>query len=253
MRRRMVLGNWKMNGRSADASAWASAAAALASALPGVDVGVLPAFVHLGAARAAAAGSSLLLGAQDVAAQADGAFTGEVSADMLADCGARLALVGHSERRHVLGEGDAIVAAKFERAQAAGLTPVLCVGETLDERENGATEAVVLRQLDAVIARCGSASLARAVIAYEPVWAIGTGRTASPQQAQEVHACLRSAIARHDAMLASLVRILYGGSVKGSNAAQLFGEADVDGGLIGGASLVPDEFAAICRAANQDG
>ncbi|GMU42335.1 MAG: triose-phosphate isomerase [Xanthomonadales bacterium PRO6] len=249
MRRAMVLGNWKMNGRRADAVAWARAGAALAVALPGIDVGVLPACVHLAAAREAAQGSPLLLGAQNLAAWSDGAYTGEVSGAMLADCGASHVLVGHSERRHVLGESDAVVAEKFERAQAAGLVPVLCLGETLDEREAGSTEAVVLRQLDAVLARCGIASLARAVIAYEPVWAIGTGRTASPAQAQEVHACLRSAIAKRDAMLASLVRILYGGSVKGSNAAQLFAQADIDGGLIGGASLVPDEFAAICRAA----
>lgn len=253
MRRPMVLGNWKMNGRRADAQAWARASAALAVALPGVDVGVLPAFPHLEAARSAAADSPLWLGAQDVAAYDNGAYTGEVSAAMLADAGARCALVGHSERRHVLGEGDEVIATKFERALAAGLTPVLCVGETLAEREAGQTEAVVLRQLDAVIARCGAASLAQAVLAYEPVWAIGTGRTATPEQAQEVHACLRGVIAKHDAMLASLVRILYGGSVKGSNAAQLFAQTDVDGGLIGGASLVTDEFAAICRAANQDG
>lgn len=249
MRRAMVLGNWKMNGRCAAASAWARAAAALAVALPGVDVGVLPAFVHLAHARSAAQGSPLLIGAQDLATSSDGACTGAVSGGMLVDCGASHVLVGHSERRQLFGESDAVVAAKFEQAQSAGLVPVLCVGETLAEREAGATEAVVLRQLDAVLARCGAAALARAVIAYEPVWAIGTGRTASPAQAQEVHACLRSAIANHDAMLASLVRILYGGSVKGSNAAQLFAQADIDGGLIGGASLVPDEFAAICRAA----
>lgn len=253
MRRRMVLGNWKMNGTRAEASAWSRAAAELAVNLPHVDVGVLPAFVFLADVQRDTAASPLWLGAQDVAGYDDGAYTGEVSASMLAQFGVRAVLVGHSERRHVLGESDAIVATKFERAQAAGLTPVLCLGETLSERDAGTTEAVVLRQLDAVIERCGVTSLRTAVLAYEPVWAIGTGRTATPEQAQAVHACIRSAIAKRDAMLASLVRILYGGSVKGSNAAELFAQADVDGGLIGGASLVPNDFAAICRAANQDG
>ncbi len=253
MRRRMVLGNWKMNGTRAEASAWSRAASGLAAELPSVDVGVIPAFVFLADVQRDAGASPMWLGAQDVASYDNGAYTGEVSASMLAEFGVRCVLVGHSERRHVLGESDATVAIKFERAQAAGLIPVLCLGETLDERDAGATEAVVLRQLDAVIERTGVAALRNAVLAYEPVWAIGTGRTASPEQAQAVHACIRSAIAKRDAMLASLVRILYGGSVKGSNAAELFAQADVDGGLIGGASLVPNDFAAICRAANQDG
>jgi len=249
----MVLGNWKMNGTRADAAAWSRAASGLAAELPSVDVGVIPAFVFLADVQRKTDTSPLWLGAQDVASYDNGAYTGEVSASMLAEFGVRCVLVGHSERRHVLGESDATVAIKFERAQTAGLTPVLCLGETLDERDAGNTEAVVLRQLDAVIERSGVAALRKAVLAYEPVWAIGTGRTASPEQAQAVHACIRSAIAKRDAMLASLVRILYGGSVKGSNAAELFAQADVDGGLIGGASLVPNDFAAICRAANQDG
>ncbi len=253
MRRRMVLGNWKMNGTRAEASAWSRAASGLATELPSVDIGVIPAFVFLADVQRDAGASPMWLGAQDVASYDNGAYTGEVSASMLAEFGVRCVLVGHSERRHVVGESDATVAIKFERAQAAGLIPVLCLGETLDERDAGATEAVVLRQLDAVIERTGVAALRNAVLAYEPVWAIGTGRTASPEQAQAVHACIRSAIAKRDAMLASLVRILYGGSVKGSNAAELFAQADVDGGLIGGASLVPNDFAAICRAANQDG
>jgi triosephosphate isomerase len=253
MRRKMVLGNWKMNGTRAEAQAWATAAAAAAAACSRIDVGVVPAFIHIAAVQATTAGSALGIGAQNVAAYANGAYTGEVSASMLADCGVQTVLIGHSERRHVLGESDAVVAAKFLRAQAAGLTPVLCLGETLDERERGETDAVVLRQLDAVIDVAGIASLAQAVVAYEPVWAIGTGRTASPEQAQTVHALIRSAIANRDAMLGSLCRILYGGSVKGSNAADLFAQPDVDGGLIGGASLIPAEFDAICRAANQDG
>ncbi len=253
MRRKMVLGNWKMNGTRAEAQAWASAAATAAAACSRTDVGVVPAFIHIAAVQAITAGSTLGIGAQNVAAYANGAYTGEVSASMLAECGVQTVLIGHSERRHVLGESDAVVAAKFLRVQAAGLIPVLCLGETLDERERGETDAVVLRQLDAVIDVAGIASLAQAVLAYEPVWAIGTGRTASPEQAQTVHALIRSAIANRDAMLGSLCRILYGGSVKGSNAADLFAQPDVDGGLIGGASLIPAEFDAICRAANQDG
>lgn len=253
MRRKLVLGNWKMNGSRSDAHSWASAAAALATDTSNVDVGVIPPYVFLDVARAAIGASPAWLGAQNVATHDNGAYTGEVSAPMLAECGVRVVLVGHSERRHVFGESSAQVAQKFLRVQAAGLTPVLCLGETLEERERGDTQQVVLSQLQAVIDAAGIASLASCVLAYEPVWAIGTGRTASPAQAQEVHALIRSAIAKHDAMLPSLVRILYGGSVKGSNAAELFAQSDVDGGLIGGASLVPAEFDAICRAANQDG
>ena len=253
MRRKLVLGNWKMNGSRADAHSWAAAAATVAAATAGADVGVIPPVVFLDVVRAASDSSPLWLGAQNVAAYDNGAYTGEVSARMLAESGVRCVLVGHSERRQVFGESDVVVAEKYKRALAAGLTPVLCLGETLEERERGATDAVVLRQLQAVIDAAGAASLSDAVLAYEPVWAIGTGRTASPAQAQEVHALIRSAIAKHDAMLSSLVRILYGGSVKGSNAAELFAQSDVDGGLIGGASLVPADFDAICRAANQDG
>jgi triosephosphate isomerase len=252
-RRRLVLGNWKMNGCRADASAWASAASSVAGECSACEVGILPAFVHLDTVLAAARGSALIVGCQDLASWANGAYTGEVSGDMLADIGVTHVLVGHSERRHLLGESDEIVATKFERALAAGLTPVLCLGETLEEREAGQTDAVVLRQLDAVAARCGAAGLARSILAYEPVWAIGTGRTASPEQAQAVHARVRGALGNLDAMLPGLVRILYGGSVKAANAAELFAQADIDGGLIGGAALVPSEFAAICRAANQEG
>jgi triosephosphate isomerase len=249
----MVLGNWKMNGRRIDVAGWAHAAATLANTLTCVDIGVMPAFVHTTLVRWTTEGSRLLIGAQNLAATPDGAWTGEVSAEMLVDCGVSHVLVGHSERRHLLGESDEIVATKFERALAAGLTPVLCLGETLAEREAGQTDAVVLRQLHAVAARCGAAGLARCVLAYEPVWAIGTGCTATPEQAQAVHARLRGALAELDAMLPELTRILYGGSVKAANAAELFAQADIDGGLIGGAALVPAEFAAICRAANQEG
>lgn len=252
MRKKAVLGNWKMNGTRTDAERWSAAAAALAANHPRVDIGVLPAFVHLQIARDVG-NARLRFGAQDVAAQRNGPYTGAVSAEMLSDFGATWVLVGHSERRHVFCESDALVAQKFTRALEAGLQPVLCLGETLDEREAGETEAVVLRQLHAVTQSNGFEGLRSAILAYEPVWAIGTGRTATPEQAQQVHASIRSAIAKQDAMLASLVRILYGGSVKGANAAQLFGQPDVDGGLIGGASLVPEEFAAICRAADQEG
>jgi triosephosphate isomerase len=179
-----------------------------------------------------------------------GAFTGEVSAAMLKDVGCHYVLVGHSERRQVYGEGDALVARKFVAAQSQGLVPVLCVGETLEEREGEQTVQVVARQLDAVLAVSGVGSLARAVIAYEPVWAIGTGRTASPEQAQDVHAMIRGKVAALDATIGGSVRILYGGSVKASNARELFAMPDIDGGLVGGASLKADEFARICAAAD---
>jgi len=191
----------------------------------------------------------LALGAQNVSEFAPGAYTGEVSASMLAEVGCAYTLVGHSERRALFGESDIQVAAKFDAAQKAGLVPVLCVGETLAEREAGLTEKVVGRQLDAVLDAAVAGGLARALVAYEPVWAIGTGRTASSQQAQDVHAFLRERIAARDATIAAGVRILYGGSVKPANAAELFAMPDVDGGLIGGASLVANDFLAICEAA----
>jgi triosephosphate isomerase len=191
----------------------------------------------------------LAIGAQDVSEHAQGAFTGEVAASMLRDIGATHVLVGHSERRQYHGESSACVAAKFAQAQAAGLIPVLCVGETLEQRDAGATEAVVGEQLDAVVQHSGIAALATAVMAYEPVWAIGTGRTATPAQAQAVHAFIRDKLAAVDATIASSLRILYGGSVKPANAAELFAQADIDGGLIGGASLVAEDFLAICAAA----
>jgi triosephosphate isomerase len=195
--------------------------------------------------------SQIGLGAQDVCAENGGAFTGQVSASMLKDVGCRYVIVGHSERRRLYHEDDALIARKFAAALRSGLTPVLCVGETLEEHEAHHTEAVVARQLDAVTAMHGLASFAHAIVAYEPVWAIGTGRTASPQQAQAVHAFLRSRIAAQDANIGGQLRILYGGSVKGGNAAELFAMPDVDGGLVGGASLSADEFKQICAAAAQ--
>jgi triosephosphate isomerase len=248
MRRRIVAGNWKLQGDRAFARALLDALAA-ADAPAGVERVVLPPFPYLAELARAYAGRGLAFGAQDVSAHASGAYTGEVSAAMLADVGARYVLVGHSERRQYHAEGSALVAEKFVAAQAAGLVPVLCVGETLDEREAGQTEAVIAGQLRPVLDLAGVAAFAGAVVAYEPVWAIGTGRTASPEQAQAVHAFIRGEVAARDATIADSLPLLYGGSVKPDNAASLFAQADVDGGLVGGASLVAGDFLAIAAAA----
>jgi triosephosphate isomerase (TIM) len=246
MRKKLVAGNWKMHGSLAENAALL---AAIKPALDGIEAVVCVPFPYLAQVQGALAGSSIAWGAQNLSEQAKGAFTGEVSASMLLDFGCQYVIVGHSERRSLYGETDELVAKKYLAAQAAGLTPILCVGELLAERESGVTEAVVARQLDAVIQAAGVASLARAVVAYEPVWAIGTGKTASPEQAQAVHAFIRNKIAALDAAVAASLVIQYGGSVKASNAAELMAQPDIDGGLIGGASLVADEFIAICRAA----
>lgn len=214
------------------------------------EVAVCVPYPYLAQVQSRLSGSSLIWGAQSVSEHASGAFTGEVSAAMLCEFGCRYVLVGHSERRQLFGESDAVVAAKFVAAQQARLVPVLCLGETLAERESGQTAAVVSRQLAAVIERAGVGALASAVLAYEPVWAIGTGKTASPAQAQEVHAAIRAQVAALDGGLAGGLRILYGGSVKAQNAAELFAQDDIDGGLIGGAALVADDFLAICQAAS---
>ncbi|MCC5861446.1 MAG: triose-phosphate isomerase [Gammaproteobacteria bacterium] len=249
MRTPLVAGNWKMHGsRHANSELVHAVAAGVRAGLP-CEVLVCPPFVYLPEVIAEAGDAALVVGAQNLSHQASGAFTGEVSGAMLADCGVTHVLVGHSERRALYGEDDAVVARKFIAAEAAGLVPVLCVGETLQEREAGQTESVVARQLDAVIAEAGVASLSRAVLAYEPVWAIGTGHTATPEQAQAVHAYLRGKIAGIDARIADSLRILYGGSVKADNARILFSQPDVDGGLVGGASLKAEEFLNICRAA----
>ena len=248
MRERIVAGNWKMHGSLALARELATAAAA--GAPEGVRMVLVPPFPYLALVAGAVAGRADV-GVQDVSAHAQGAYTGEVAAAMAADCGARYAIVGHSERRQYHAESDVTVAAKFMAAQAAGLVPILCVGESLAEREAGETESVVARQLDAVLAAAGVAAFARAVLAYEPVWAIGTGRTASSAQAQAVHAFLRGKVAGLDAIVARSLPILYGGSVKPSNAGELFAQADVDGGLVGGASLVAADFLAIAAAARR--
>lgn len=212
------------------------------------EVAVFPPFPYLGQVAGLLAGSVVGFGAQTVSEHASGAYTGEVAPAMLAELGCRFVLVGHSERRSLYGESDAVVAAKFEAAQRAGLVPVLCIGETLGERDSGRTLEVVGRQLMAVVERCGVAALRSAVVAYEPVWAIGTGMTATPQQAQDVHAAIRARVASLDADVAAGLQVLYGGSVKPQNAAELFAQDDIDGGLIGGASLVVEDFLAICRA-----
>jgi triosephosphate isomerase (TIM) len=247
MRRILVAGNWKLNGSLQSVR---QLVADIKAGMGDVkaDVAVCPPYVYIPEVAQLLKGSSLGYGAQDVSDQTAGAFTGEVSAPMLNDFGCKYAIVGHSERRSLYGEGDEFTARKFAAARKAGLIPILCVGELLEEREQGITEQVVSRQLDAVIQLEGVTALADAVIAYEPVWAIGTGKTASPQQAQDVHAFIRGKIAALDAAVAEKVQILYGGSVKGSNAAELFAMADIDGGLIGGASLAAEEFLTICRA-----
>ncbi len=251
MRARLVAGNWKMHGSR---QANAGLLDALLSGLGQRDVraascAVCVPFPYLEQVAARLAGSAIAWGAQNVSEHASGAFTGEVAAAMLAEFGCRYVIVGHSERRQFYGETDAQVAKKFVAAQAAGLKPILCVGETLEAREAGRTEVVVAAQLDAALAEAGAAAFARAVIAYEPVWAIGTGKTASAEQAQDVHAFLRGRLAQQDAAVAQGLCILYGGSVKAANAATIFAMPDVDGGLIGGASLVADEFLAIVAAA----
>jgi triosephosphate isomerase len=249
----MVAGNWKMHGSRA------ANAALLDGVLAGVgataaEVVVCPPFVYLADAAVRLAGTAVALGAQDLCAESgQGAYTGEVSASMLRDVGCSHVIIGHSERRALFGETDALVARKAVAALAAGLLPIICVGELLEERDGGRTHEVVGRQLDAAIAGVrsssfGLAALERCVIAYEPVWAIGTGRTATPEQAEDVHAFIRGRIAANDATIAGSMRVLYGGSVKAGNARELFDMPDVDGGLIGGASLKAEDFVAIVAA-----
>jgi triosephosphate isomerase (TIM) len=249
MRQPLVAGNWKMNGNRESAVRLANAVAQGTEAGSAAEVLLCPPFVYLADLARALKDSGLSLGAQDLCAEENGAYTGEVSGAMLKDFDCRYVIVGHSERRALFGEDDALVARKFMAAQKAGLTPILCVGETLAEREAGATSAVVTRQLKAVLDAAGIAAFAKGVVAYEPVWAIGTGRTAKSDQAQEVHALIRGILAGQDAKIAADVRLLYGGSVKAANAAELFRMPDIDGGLVGGASLDAGEFLSICAAA----
>lgn len=247
MRRTIVAGNWKLHGDRTFAFQLLDAVAAQ-GAPEGVERIILPPLPYLGELVERYEARGLQFGAQDVSANEKGAFTGEVSAAMLIDVGARYGLVGHSERRHYHRESNELIARKFFAARAAGLTPILCVGETLEERQNGQTEWRIQQQLEPVLER-GADVLDGAILAYEPVWAIGTGKTATPEQAQEVHAFIRGELAQYDARIAGSLPILYGGSVKADNAAALFSQPDVDGGLVGGASLVADDFNAIVAAA----
>ncbi len=250
MRQPLVAGNWKMNGSRASIASLVDGMKAGIDAVTNAEVAVCPPFVYLADVANMLRGTPISWGGQNVSEQASGAFTGEIACSMLQDFGCKYVVVGHSERRTLYGESDEVVAKKFAAARAAGLVPILCVGETLAERESGVTEDVVGRQLDAVIALEGVGALGEAVVAYEPVWAIGTGKTATPQQAQDVHAFIRARVAAGSGDVAAGLRLLYGGSVKGANAAELFSMADIDGGLIGGASLDAEEFMTICRAAS---
>ena len=249
-RKVLIAGNWKMNGSLAESRALVSALRAGAGAGGKAEMLLCPPYVYLPAVREWLVGSGIALGAQNLADRAgSGAYTGEISGAMLRDVGCSHVIVGHSERRALYGESDAVVATKFRVAQEVGLVPILCVGETLEQREAGQTRATVERQVKAVLDAAGVAAFARAVVAYEPVWAIGTGRTATPEQAQEVHAFIRAMIAARDATIAADLIILYGGSVKGANARSLLDMEDIDGGLVGGASLIASDFLEIFRAA----
>ncbi|WFE68071.1 triose-phosphate isomerase [Thiomicrospira sp. R3] len=252
MRKPFVAGNWKMHGSKAMIDSLLSDLQVNEDALKAVEVAVCPPSIYLETVKTKLLGSSIKVGAQNVAnVSGQGAYTGETSVDMVKDVGCEYIIVGHSERRSLYGETDSVVAEKVDLIAQAGLIPLLCVGETLEERESNVTEKVVARQLEAVIDRVGVGAFKNIVIAYEPVWAIGTGKTASPEQAQNAHAFIRSLIAQRDPVVAANLIIQYGGSVKPDNAAVLFSQPDIDGGLIGGASLVASDFLAICKAAGE--
>ena len=247
MRQKLVIANWKMNGGKVHLSGLLDKFAT--GILNPEAVVVCPPFIYMPLAEERLSDSTILLGAQDVSPHAEGAHTGDVAISMLQEFGCTYVIVGHSERRNYQAETDQLVADKFAAVIAGGLTPVLCVGETLEEHERGQTNAVVLRQLDAIIEKAGVEAFGQAVVAYEPVWAIGTGKTATPSQAQQVHALIRSRIAQLNGTVAVGLKILYGGSVKAANAQALFTMPDIDGGLVGGASLDAEEFTTICNAA----
>ena len=249
MRPKFVVGNWKLNGNLSGNEALLKAVLPEVRAQQARHCAVCVPYPYLAQARQLLSGTAIAWGAQDVSRFDKGAYTGEVSGAMVADLGGKYALVGHSERRTMFGETDAVVVEKFAAARRAGLTPVFCVGETLAEREAGVTESVLARQVDALLDPQGAGALAGAIVAYEPVWAIGTGRTATAEQADEAHAFIRARVGAKDGAVAQGLAILYGGSVKGSNAAELFAKPNVDGGLIGGASLVAQDFVAIWQAA----
>ena len=250
MRQPLVAGNWKMNGSRASIEELLSGLKRGVDAVKVAEVAVCAPFIYIPDVQSQLRGTAIAWGGQDLSTESSGAFTGETAASMLTDFGCKFVIVGHSERRAYHKESDQVVARKYAAARAARLVPILCVGETLEEREQGVTEEVVARQLDAVIELEGVAALADGVVAYEPVWAIGTGKTATPEQAQDVHAFLRARVAGNDAVIAEGLRILYGGSMKPGNAAELLAKRDIDGGLIGGASLKAEDFLGICTAAN---
>jgi triosephosphate isomerase len=249
MRQPLVAGNWKMNGSRESIKELLDGVKAGMGEVNVAEVAVCSPAIYISDVQQQLAGSTVAWGGQDLSFETSGAFTGETAASMLLEFGCKYVIIGHSERRAYHGETDEQVARKFATARDAGLVPILCVGETLDEREGGVTEEVVARQLDAVIDLVGVAALADGVVAYEPVWAIGTGKTATPEQAQEVHAFIRGRVAERDTGVAEGLRILYGGSMKPDNAAELIAKADIDGGLIGGASLQAADFLGICKAA----
>ena len=252
MRRSLVAANWKMHGsREFIEDLLGALTRHLDLLSETLEIVVCPPSPYLGLCQELLRSSPILLGAQNAHEADSGAFTGEVAAQMLNDFDVAMVIIGHSERRQLFAETDTQIAAKCQAVIDQGMTPILCVGETLQEREAGLAEQVVARQLDAVLDSCPIASMADAVIAYEPVWAIGTGETASPAQAQAMHAYIRSLLSKRDAEIAAQMRILYGGSVNASNAAQLFAEQDIDGGLVGGASLKPEEFITICKSVSK--
>lgn len=251
MRPKLVVGNWKMHGSLAGNRSLLQGLVAGVAAIGEVQASVCVPYPYLAQAQQMLAATPISWGAQNLSEHVQGAYTGEVAAAMLLEFGCRHVIVGHSERRALYGETDAVVAAKFVAAKAAGLMPILCVGETLAQRESGQTADVVAAQMSAVLDKAGVAAFAGAVVAYEPVWAIGTGKTASPEQAQEVHAAIRALVAGRDEVVAAGLQILYGGSVKAQNAGEIFMKPDIDGGLVGGASLVVDDFLAICQAASR--
>ncbi|WP_198266148.1 triose-phosphate isomerase [sulfur-oxidizing endosymbiont of Gigantopelta aegis] len=248
MRTPLVAGNWKMNGSRESVKELINGVVEGAKSLNGVEVAVCPPFIYIADVTAVAGGTNVSVGSQDVCTELKGAFTGETSIDMIKDFGCQYAIVGHSERRTLYGETDDVVAEKFAVVKNSGIIPIFCIGETLEEREGGITEEVCARQIDAVFSSQGDDAFADSVIAYEPVWAIGTGKTASPEQAQSVHAFIRQHIAKRNAVIAEKVQILYGGSMNPANAKELIGQTDIDGGLIGGASLKTEDFLAVCQA-----
>lgn len=248
-RRPLVMGNWKLNGSKAFTKELIEGLKAELQGVTGCDVAIAPPVMYLGTAEAALAGSQIALGAQNVDVNVKGAFTGDISTEMLKDFGAKYIIIGHSERRTYHKESDELIAKKFAVLKEQGLTPVLCIGETEAENEAGKTEEVCARQIDAVLKTQGAAAFEGVVIAYEPVWAIGTGKSATPAQAQAVHKFIRDHIAKADAKIAEQVIIQYGGSVNAANAAELFAQPDIDGALVGGASLKADAFAVIVKAA----